>query len=1728
MKKLLTLLLVAVTTMLFMFSCAGGNTDSNQNGSSGGNAEVIRPSDIGVATVYAPGDSVQIISASSTATASLKKYLDAIVNINGGKVIIGSQYSQVEPLEILFGVANDKTEDLPEGKRPIIDTATAYMNRVNCDGLFEMRYAIYADSGKIAIVYDTNEITSIQPVEAIVDILASKIFTDKKYVAVSQGLISSGVIDLIEEQNKIDEVMLEQRWDDLEAVVGKEAADAFRKLYTMYDDRVVEWAANLYDPGVGGFYSCASGRDGAEFGPDVECTSQIIRFFIGSGMTENIGSKWTEVLPEFMQQRLIYFAKSLQDPNNGYFYHPQWGKERVDASLSRRGRDLGWACGILKELGQLPTYKAPTAAYPKYDGITADMYWDALEESGEAIGERPYSSTESPRAGSETNGLSALTTRLGSSAAVAVSKIVSVASENPDEEVVDSSTAYLKSHTGFINYLLTKLGPAFDSNPYSAGNTTNATNGQIADASDNLGVYYYTPGDENTCTDTAKALIQLRVNLDDDKSNDMTLVDIYKWFDGLTIKEILIKMLNEKINPEFGLWGVTSEKNPTGTEFLFTNGFFKTIGTYNSWRVPYPPEYIDDAANALMTGLMGDEPSTTNICEVYNIWTAIDALQSNLQYIPDDIMATDKGGNLVYDEYGNTIKLKVYIRNQVDTILAENMAAAVSKTYDKVSGYRRSDGGFTHQWVTGSLGSYATQQGLPTGIRLADQSNVDATCIGSTGLTREIFAALELSSYKIPLFTEADWMRALEVFYTIDPVVKYSYEGETVGVDVHDYEYDIPESGFLKFTAGNSENTFTQTKLGTNGVGVLNKASSTAQAYLDWKINNSEIASNTVIFETDIMLRNLTGSKDQIEIRLYDGTSSSGNRLHTLYITFADTADGSEIRLSSKQDKNNKVAVGKVGEWFSLSFEYCYGDGTASAPTAFKVYANGGTTPIIVSESFEAGEPVAVSAIGFARFITMKSFAGQIYLDNTRFVRENKEYNYDAPTSAGGSTPSNPSTPSTPSVTPVDKHTFEQIPASNYFTFTNDGVEDYTFGIVEDGDHGSVGLINKPTAVDRKQAYADLKLNGAQEAANAVVFELDLKFKDLEASAAPIELRFYAGSKSTDTRIYNLCIDLSRKAEGETIYVMPKTDSNKKVAVGNIGEWFHLKLVYYQGDGTAACPSVFKVYINDSETPVIVDEKFENGTEAAASGIALARLLTISSFRGKIYMDNLSFTQVVSEYKYDAPTHNVAAPPVPEGPVEVHDYESILPGSDYLKVTGASVSDFTRTEFDGKSVALLDKFGTTAQAYLDWKPNKTLQGANAVIFETEILFTDLIASPDRIELRIYAGATAEDARVYSLYIGVDGLEDGSSVYISPKSAATERVEIGKVGEWIKIKLVYFAGVENDDNSPAAVKVYINDSTSPVIVDQKLEVENAPAADSVLFSRFITMKTFVGKIYLDNTRFVNETLEYLYDEPTHNKPATGGDSGDGSGDNPGTTDPDTPAPEEPDTPTTPEEPEADQVLSFENINDGKLVNGSYLGYSVGFHSQKNAVSSATVVTDGEDKVLVLSKTALANGATSSSQTWLTVEKKAELDPTKDIYVEVRLKVSEWTERGSGVFFRLYSDRDALSSNTVNGTNLSGNISFDKKTGDTLSVLGTATSFKVGDWITIRVVCSSDGFSVYLKGDADESFTFLKTVTPAAGSALDTDSLAIMTSNTNISDFAVDYVYIGNEATLPSAQ
>jgi hypothetical protein len=77
-----------------------------------------------------------------------------------------------------------------------------------------------------------------------------------------------------------------------------------------------------------------------------------------------------EALPDWMEAQIISFLKKLQDPETGYFYHPQWTKEEVNAHTSRRSRDMSKAVAILNELGSAPTYDTP--AGDEGDGIKWD------------------------------------------------------------------------------------------------------------------------------------------------------------------------------------------------------------------------------------------------------------------------------------------------------------------------------------------------------------------------------------------------------------------------------------------------------------------------------------------------------------------------------------------------------------------------------------------------------------------------------------------------------------------------------------------------------------------------------------------------------------------------------------------------------------------------------------------------------------------------------------------------------------------------------------------------------------------------------------------------------------------------------------------------------------------------------------------------------------------------------------------------------------------------------------------------------------------------------------------------------------------------------------------------------------------------------------------------------------------------------------------------------------
>jgi hypothetical protein len=88
--------------------------------------------------------------------------------------------------------------------------------------------------------------------------------------------------------------------------------------------------------------------------PDVESTIASFGFFVESGISA--GREPKEFLPRWLRKKVADFAYSLQD-EDGYFYHPQWGKDIYDL---RKTRDYGTSIRLLRLDDREPRYPLPT------------------------------------------------------------------------------------------------------------------------------------------------------------------------------------------------------------------------------------------------------------------------------------------------------------------------------------------------------------------------------------------------------------------------------------------------------------------------------------------------------------------------------------------------------------------------------------------------------------------------------------------------------------------------------------------------------------------------------------------------------------------------------------------------------------------------------------------------------------------------------------------------------------------------------------------------------------------------------------------------------------------------------------------------------------------------------------------------------------------------------------------------------------------------------------------------------------------------------------------------------------------------------------------------------------------------------------------------------------------------------------------------------------------------
>ncbi len=154
----------------------------------------------------------------------------------------------------------------------------------------------------------------------------------------------------------------DKAWIDLAKEVDRRGGDGekfvkeMQDLYAIFTPGFASWLGSLYNPEIGGFHSSTSGRNTEWILPDIESTFQAVDTISKIGFID----KATD-LPEEMKQKIISYVCSLQSPDDGYIYHPQWDYSDPEWKHrnSRIGRDMMWAVSLEEELNFKLPY--PTA-----------------------------------------------------------------------------------------------------------------------------------------------------------------------------------------------------------------------------------------------------------------------------------------------------------------------------------------------------------------------------------------------------------------------------------------------------------------------------------------------------------------------------------------------------------------------------------------------------------------------------------------------------------------------------------------------------------------------------------------------------------------------------------------------------------------------------------------------------------------------------------------------------------------------------------------------------------------------------------------------------------------------------------------------------------------------------------------------------------------------------------------------------------------------------------------------------------------------------------------------------------------------------------------------------------------------------------------------------------------------------------------------------------------------
>lgn len=363
----LLIFFLSIVCVIALFSCKADENNSNTD-NNGQNSPT--PPAVTVEKVIYSAKSIPNIvvgeGASETDAIRIKDLILLKANINCPIVFDDAEEAEHE---IILGKVN----------RALSEEAYDKLSKAEREGEDDVGFLIYSDTTSIAVAFDQDSYGINRAYIDAVDYLVENYITDTS-LTMEGGVVHQALFNVIERQEELDAKMIEERWETKLSQISsrldnKELAEdivkslkGFRRLFTDNGD-IVSWIANLYCPETGGFYYSNSARNTHGYLPDLESTSQalgIIEELLAIDYDGNLSTLFGEEIVE----KFIKFAKDMQDPKNGYFYHPQWSRQLTEQHLSRMGRDINNALNILRRFGASPTYDTPTGV--KGDGMLSD------------------------------------------------------------------------------------------------------------------------------------------------------------------------------------------------------------------------------------------------------------------------------------------------------------------------------------------------------------------------------------------------------------------------------------------------------------------------------------------------------------------------------------------------------------------------------------------------------------------------------------------------------------------------------------------------------------------------------------------------------------------------------------------------------------------------------------------------------------------------------------------------------------------------------------------------------------------------------------------------------------------------------------------------------------------------------------------------------------------------------------------------------------------------------------------------------------------------------------------------------------------------------------------------------------------------------------------------------------------------------------------------------------